>query len=168
MKKLTMVASMVLVSLVAKSNAHAFDGWRNGAECQPATAADAADLVYSQYGVQNMSTTTARNVICPIPTVLEGDVTFGFRAYDRNNLFVGGNINNISCNIVSLTLDGAIDTSANLATSGGGPGAGAQEAELTIFEMPAHWMWQFQCSIPKVNTPGHFSHLTFYWLQNAF
>ena len=160
-----MVASMVFVSLLAKSNIRASDGYRNGSECQPASAADAADLVYNQYGVQNMSTATHRNVICPIPSVYGGDTTVGIRAYDRNNVAVGST-NNVNCNAVSMTIDGDINYSINLSTSSSGPAA--QVAELTLFDLPAQHMWQFQCSIPRIVTPGQISHFLSYWLFSYY
>jgi hypothetical protein len=165
MKKLSMVGSMVLVSLVAKTNVQAFDGWRSGAECQPATPADAADLNYSQFGVQNMSTTTSRNVICPIPTIPYGNVniTVGIRAYDRNMLAIGNN--NVSCNIYRMGIDGTINFSLNLSTSGGGPGI--QALDSTFFTSSWDYMWQFHCSIPKIQS-GEYSHLAFYYLQSDY
>jgi len=154
------LSAVALTTLLAPSHAlattaiDAFDV--PGTACQPSTPADANCVEYTQYGVHN-TCATAITVECPIQRVRINTKTSRIYsayvyAYDRSTAA------DVSCSLEQTDRYGNVTYQSTRNTSGN------SVDEQLLFYAPSTstydlW-WRFRCSVPGVETPGWFSHLT--------
>jgi hypothetical protein len=136
----------------------------SGNQCVSSPNASAA--VHDIYGVNNPSTVAGGMVVyCPMPLDPSGP-TFnnlyhvGIGGYDRNQF------TDITCNILSMHEgDGSIYNFGSFKTAGGGPGSGFTSAGLFLENLPStSGILYLECNIPRVQSAGWVSHLSFYTL----
>jgi hypothetical protein len=148
-------------AFIAFASHPAFAGDRytqlHGSLCQP-TNASRSIVEYSQYGIQNLSTSVGASVACPLPTTLgvfvpETVTAVGVTVYDRNN------VADVWCNLKLLSSDGNVIWQDWRSSGGGGVGSGPQVLSFNPTGMSLGGFWTLECTLPAVQSPPWSSHV---------
>jgi hypothetical protein len=144
-----MLLSLMSVAAMAVPGSHA-RAMHNGAVCHP-IAEDIAKVSYSQFGVQNTSSTAEATVWCPIdrrvppPDDPEVGTTLMLRLRDQNSSI------DFSCTLFTLDIAGNTIFSA--------PPTQIAQTRLFWESIGEQNNMVIQCSIPRVQS-GAASHIT--------
>lgn len=153
----SVVLGLALVGATASAAVRSFPG----AECYRTSG---GTLSVIGGGVQNTSTTSELNVMCPVNRDRAGNpmVTFFYQAFDRHSNL---NINCTVCNDVILSGSTITSNCSSASTSGS-----SANVQAVGFGVPASLPINFEhtymrCSIPRSQTAGVFSRLLVYRLE---
>lgn len=156
MTKLHMLTSsmVAIAGVLALSNAQAVPTEHPGTFCVPATS-NSSSVKYTQYGIQNTSTTTALSVHCPGPDYEHNWLTNGATSvwvYDRTPA-----ANDLCCTSLVLGADGStISQSAQVCA----PQSGGAVQTLNFSQHGGYGAVDVSCTIPPKDATNGASFVT--------
>ena len=159
--RLVTVLAAAFVCSALSTPAQAADHWFNydGNICSVTSGSPTQAIQKNEYGVNNQSNAAELSVICPVPLNNGDYVLKGLRigVYDRHTT------RDFVCGLWAVDpINGARVFQTGAASSGGGAGTGFQLHPSPSINVSMGSPLQLVCSIPRIQTPGHVSHLQFF------